>query len=150
VWVQENGMGENSRYHTIRRGPVSEGDGVTEERYISQAERARRLIDKGTAAWQRVQAYAMANDEQIDSVVLRGQELWLPHHETDGRRFGVTLVVSLHVPAADEEAVRSLVSAFLQALEKELSDDHGTLSIRVETGEKEAGVSSASAPGRSG
>jgi hypothetical protein len=105
---------------------------VAEVRYISQAEWARRLIDKGTAAWQRVQAFAMANDERIDSVVLRGQELWLPHHETDGRRFRVTLVVSLHVPSADEVQSRSLVSAFLQSLEQELSDDHGSLSIQVE------------------
>jgi len=106
---------------------------VTTERYISQAERARRLTEKATAAWQRLQAFALANDERIDSVVLRGQELWLPHHETVGRRFRVTLVVSLHVPVAAEAESRSLVSAFLRALEQELSDEEGSVSIRVES-----------------
>src|SRR5947207_9581006 len=71
---------------------------MTEARYISQAERARRLIDKAVLAWQRLQAFAMEHDEAVDSLVLRGQELWLPHHETDPRKFRVTLVVALHYP----------------------------------------------------
>src|SRR5689334_8558276 len=62
-------------YGSMKAPLASEGDGVTEERYISLAERARRLIDKGTVAWQRLQAFAMASDELIDSVVLRGQDL---------------------------------------------------------------------------
>jgi NAD(P)-dependent dehydrogenase (short-subunit alcohol dehydrogenase family) len=105
---------------------------VAEGRYISQAERARRLIDKGVAAWQRFQAFAMANDELVDSVVLRGQKLWLPHHETDRRQFRVTLVISLHFPVAAAQAARAAVTGFMEALSQELSDEEGTLVVRAE------------------
>ena len=105
---------------------------MPEGRYISQAERARRLIEKGITAWQRFQAFAMGNDELVDSVVLRGQELWLPHHETDGRRFRVTLVISLHFPPAAAKEARAAVAAFLEALSQELSDEEGTLAVRAE------------------
>jgi hypothetical protein len=113
---------------------AGEEDRVAEGRYIAQAERARRLIDKGIAAWQRFQTFAMANDELVDSVVLRGQELWLPHHETDGREFRVTLVISLHFPAAAIQAARAPVDGFLEALSQELSDEEGTLVVRAEAG----------------
>jgi hypothetical protein len=104
---------------------------VSEGRYISQAERARRLIDKGARAWQQFQTFAMSHDERVDSVVLRGQELWLPHHETEGRRFRVTLVVSLHTPDSAPEDAGQVVGEFLQRLEQEMSDDDGSLSVRV-------------------
>lgn len=105
---------------------------MSEERYISQAERARRLIDKGVAAWQQFQSFAMAHDERVDSVILRGQELWLPHHETEGRRYRVTLVVSLHYPADAPDDARQVVSEFLQQLERQSSDDDGTLLVSAD------------------
>jgi hypothetical protein len=101
-------------------------------RYISQAERARRLIEKAVTAWQRLQAFSMANDEIVDSLVLRGQELWLPHHETDGRKFRVTLVVSLHVPETAGDTARAAVGTFIRDLEQESTDENGSLAIRVE------------------
>ena len=105
---------------------------MTEARYISQAERARGLIDKAAAAWQRVQAFAMEHDEWVDSVVLRGQELWLPHHETDARKFRVTLVVDLHYPERPGDGPRATITRFLQQLEREFSDADGTLVVRTE------------------
>src|ERR1044071_842019 len=107
--------------------------GLAEPRYVSQAERARRLIDKGVSAWQQVQTFAMAHDEWVDSAVLRGQELWLPHHETDGRQFRVALVVGLHFPQAATAEGRAAVDAFLRTLEEQLLDADGSLSIRAET-----------------
>jgi hypothetical protein len=113
-----------------------------EARYISQAERARRLIDKAVSAWQRFQAFAMEHDELVDSLVLRGQELWLPHHETDGRQFRVTLVVSLHYPERGNAAARETVDAFIRKVEHEFSDDDGSVAVRqepvAERGEEEA------------
>jgi hypothetical protein len=107
---------------------------MTEPRYISQAERARRLIDKAVIAWQRLQAFAMEQDELVDSLVLRGQELWLPHHETDARRFRVTLVVELHVPVAAHPGASATVARFIERLEETLSDDQGTLAVRTADG----------------
>jgi hypothetical protein len=103
-----------------------------EGRYISQAERARRLIDKAVSAWQRLQAFAMEHDELVDSLVLRGQELWLPHHETEGREFRTTLVVSLHYPEQAGAAARETVDAFIRIIEQEFSDDEGSLAVRLE------------------
>src|SRR5438270_12383684 len=105
---------------------------MSEPRYVSQAERARRLIDKAVAAWQRLQAFAMEHDEWIDSLVLRGQELWLPHHETDGRQFQVTLAVDLHYPAGLDLSSQDMVAAFVRELEREFSDQDGTLVVRSE------------------
>src|SRR4029077_10577143 len=105
---------------------------MTEARYISQAERARRLIDKAVIAWQRLQAFAMEHDEVVDSLVLRGQELWLPHHETDARKFRVTLVVHLHYPERAEADARETIARLIQQLEKEFSDSDGTLAVRTE------------------
>jgi hypothetical protein len=105
---------------------------MTPPRYISQAERARRLIDKAVLAWQRLQAFAMENDEVVDSLVLRGQELWLPHHETDTRKFRVTLVVDLHYPADAGDHPRTVVAGFIQSLEAEFSDDDGSLVVRID------------------
>jgi hypothetical protein len=105
---------------------------VTEGRYISQAERARRLIDKAVAAWQRVQSYAMANDDLVDSIILRGHELWLPHHETEGARYRVTLVVSLHYPVGALVESREAVAHLIRQLEKEFSDGDGTLTVRAQ------------------
>ena len=106
---------------------------MSEGRYVSLAERARRLIDKAVAAWQRLQTFGMAHDELVDSLVLRGQELWLPHHETDPRRFRVTLVVSLHIPEGAAADAPAAIASFLQGLEHELSDEEGSLIVRAET-----------------
>jgi DNA-binding IclR family transcriptional regulator len=107
---------------------------VSEGRYVSQAERARRLMERGVAAWQQLQTFAMAHDETVDSVVLQGQELWLPHHETEGRRFRVTLVVGVHYPAEATEEARRAVAEFVHRLEQESSDEDGTLSVQAEEG----------------
>jgi hypothetical protein len=104
---------------------------MAESRYISQAECARRLIDKAVAAWQRLQSFAMQHDELIDSLVLRGQELWLPHHETDGSQFRVTLVVELHYPAGADAAHRDRVQAFIHEIEREHTDAEGSLVVRA-------------------
>jgi hypothetical protein len=104
---------------------------MSEARYISQAERARRLIDKAVAAWQRLQAFAMEHDELVDSLVLRGQELWLPHHETDGRQFRVTLAVSLHFPPGADSGAREPVARFIRELEQQFTDDEGSLVVRM-------------------
>ena len=106
---------------------------MSEPRYISQAERARRLIDKAVVAWQRLQAFAMQHDELVDSLVLRGQELWLPHHETDARKFQATLIVDLHYPEGTGDEARAAVAAFIRQLEDESSDADGTLGVRAET-----------------
>jgi hypothetical protein len=103
-----------------------------EGRYISQAERARRLIDKAVAAWQQIQTFAMEHDGLVDSLVLGGQELWLPHHETDGRQFRATLVASLHYPEQAGAAARVTVEAFIRKLEQEFSDADGSLAVRLE------------------
>jgi hypothetical protein len=105
---------------------------MAESRYISQAERARRLIDNAVAAWQRLQGFAMEHDELIDSLVLRGQELWLPHHETEGRKFRVTLVVELHYPPGVDAAQRDRVQAYLHEIEREHSDSEGSLAVKAE------------------
>jgi len=107
---------------------------MSEPRYISQAERARRLIDKAVVAWQRLQAFAMQHDELVDSLVLRGQELWLPHHETDARKFRATLVVDLHYPMGTDDEARAAVAAFIRQLEGESSDGDGAVAVRLETG----------------
>src|SRR5947199_3780280 len=100
-------------------------------RYISQAERARRLIDKAVPAWQRLQAFAMEHDELVDSLVLRGQELWLPHHETDGRQFRVTLAVSLHFPATAGSDAQETFASFIRELEQQFTDEEGSLVVKV-------------------
>jgi hypothetical protein len=121
--------GGRSRKVIERRGRA---DPVSEQRYISLAERARRLIDKGVAAWQRLQTFGMTHDELVDSLVLRAQELWLPHHETDAREFRVTLVVSLHIPESASPDAAAAIASHLQALEQELSDREGSLVVRAE------------------
>jgi hypothetical protein len=106
---------------------------MSQARYISQAERARRLIDKAVAAWQRLQAFSMEHDELVDSLVLRGQELWLPHHETNGRQFRVTLAVSLHFPGTEAEGAQESVARFVQELEQQFTDEDGSLAVQVES-----------------
>ncbi len=106
---------------------------MTEARYISQAERACRLIDKAVFAWQRLQAFAMEHDELVDSLVLRGQELWLPHHETDARKFRVILMVDLHYPERAGDVAREKVYRFIHKLEQEFSDLDGSLAVRPDS-----------------
>lgn len=105
---------------------------MSECRYIPLEQRAAALIAKGTRAWQEVQRLAMADDEPLDSVVLLGQELWLPHHETDGSLYGVTLRLAIHLPSVERHAKRVRVETYLHELEAALSDEQGRLSIAAE------------------
>jgi hypothetical protein len=105
---------------------------VSERRYVPQEERAARLIEKGVRAWQEIQRLAMAEDELLDSVVLLGQELWLPHHETDLAKFGVTLRIGVHYPEGNPAAAAQ-VSRFFRGLETQWSDAGGWLRIDAET-----------------
>ena len=108
------------------------GSAVSEPRYISPEQRAAWLIEKGVRAWQEIQRLALSEDEPLDSVVLLGQELWMPHHETDGSRFRVTLRIAVHYPAVEREAARERVEACFHELERELSNERGALGIATE------------------
>jgi len=105
---------------------------VSECRYIPLGQRAELLIDKGTRAWQELQRLAMEEDELIDSLVFLGQELWLPHHETEGREYHVTLRVAVHYPAGLEETAQARVVTAFCELESRFSDDQGGLRIAAE------------------
>ena len=102
---------------------------MSEGRYVSPDQRAAWLIDKGTRAWQEIQRLAMSEHEPFDAVVLLGQELWLPHHETNGRLFRVTLRIGVHYPEHGREAAEALVAECVRELCEELSDDTGELRI---------------------
>jgi hypothetical protein len=102
------------------------------ERYVPLEKRAERLIQKGTWAWQEIQRLAMSEAEPLDSVVLLGQELWLPHHETDGRKYLVTLRVAVHYPEATRAASQAHVEECFRELEERMTDDHGGLKIAPE------------------
>ena len=105
---------------------------MSEGRYVSLEQRAAWLIEKGVRAWQEIQRLAMSDDEPLDSVVLLGQELWLPHHETLGSRYRVTLRVAVHFPEADRAAAEERVEACFRELEERCSDERGTLKIAAE------------------
>ena len=102
------------------------------DRYISLEQRAEALIEKGRAAWQEIQRLAMAEDDLIDSIVLLGQDLWLPHHETDGRRFSTTLRIGLHLPAATQEAAEAELELRFREIEERFHDDQGFVRIAPE------------------
>ena len=106
---------------------------MSECRYVPQEQRAANLIEKGVRAWQEIQRLAMAEDELLDSIVLLGQELWLPHHETDPSKFGVTLRIGVHYPQASRESAEAQVSQFFRQLEAEASDGEGWLRIGPES-----------------
>jgi hypothetical protein len=112
--------------------PIREEEPVSESRYVPLEKRAGWLIEKGTEAWQRLQRLAMTEDELLDSVVLLGQELWLPHHETDGALYAVTLRIAVHYPAASRAAAEARVGAFFTQVEAELTDDRGQVRIAAE------------------
>lgn len=101
-------------------------------RYIPLEQRAERLIEKGVRAWQEIQRLAMAESEPLDSVVLLGQQLWLPHHETEGALYGVTLRIAVHYPHATRAAAEAEVTAALRELEARFSDDQGSLTIAAD------------------
>ena len=109
--------------------PVSDGEGL----YIPLEQRAAWLIEKGVRAWQAVQQFAMAHDDLLDSVVLVGQELWLPHHETEGTLYSVSLRVAIHFPDANRHAAAERVLEFFRDLEQRFSDDRGRLLVSAET-----------------
>ena len=102
---------------------------MSQGRYVSPEQRAAWLIEKGTRAWQEIQRLAMSEHEPFDSVVLLGQELWMPHHETNGRLFRVTLRIGIHYPAQVREEAEALVAGCIRKLCEELSDDAGELRI---------------------
>jgi len=102
---------------------------MSEPRYISLEQRAAWLIEKASLAWQEVQRFAMEADDLVDSVILLGQELWLPHHETDGSRFRVTLRLAIHFPAERRAEAETQVDAFLRRLEESMADERGTLAV---------------------
>jgi hypothetical protein len=94
--------------------------------YIPLEQRAAVLTEKGVRVWQEIQRLAMAHDELLDSVVLLGQELWLPHHETDGAKYSVTLRIAVHYPSPTAEAP---VREQFRELERRFSGDDGTVHI---------------------
>jgi hypothetical protein len=102
-------------------------------RYIAPEQRAAWLIEKGVQAWQEVQHLAMSEDELLDSVVLLGQQLWMPHHETDGALFRVTLRLAVHYPEAGRAAAEARVKGLLAELERKHSDDRGTVAFAADT-----------------
>jgi len=103
-----------------------------EGRYVPLERRAEWLIQKGIRAWQEIQRLAMSEEEPLDSVVLVGQELWLPHHETEGTLYRVTLRIAVHFPEPTRTASAAYVTACLRELEGRFSDDQGSLSIAAE------------------
>jgi hypothetical protein len=105
---------------------------MSESRYVSPEQRAAWLIDKGIETWQRIQRLAMSEREPLDSVVLLGQELWMPHHETDGRKFRVTLRVTVHYPEQECDVAEGHVRACFEELEAQLSDERGSVCIAAE------------------
>ena len=106
---------------------------MSECAYIPLEQRAARLIEKGTRAWQQLQQFAMAQDDLVDSVVLLGQGLGLPHHETDTRLYSVTLKVAVHFPDANRQDAVEQVLAYFQSLERDFSDETGSLLVSAET-----------------
>jgi hypothetical protein len=106
-----------------------------EARYVPLERRAEWLIQKGVRAWQEIQRLAMSEEEPFDSVTLLGQELWLPHHETEGARYRLTLRLGVHYPAASRAAAEELATRHFRELEAAFSDSQGTLSIAAEVRE---------------
>lgn len=101
-------------------------------KYIPLEQRAAWLIEKGRAAWQEIQRLAISEDELVDSIVLLGQELWLPHHETDGSRFGTTLRIAVHVPASAGERARAELRERFQDIEARAADERGFARVHVD------------------
>jgi hypothetical protein len=111
---------------------VEGAETMAEPRYISQEQRATWLIEKGVLAWQEIQRLAMEEDELLDSVLLLGQELWLPHHETRGAEYCVTLRIAVHFPEAHPESSAQRFTGFLRNLGEKMSDDKGRLTVDIE------------------
>ena len=106
---------------------------MEEPRYVAPEQRAAWLIEKGVQAWQEIQRLAMGEEELLDSVVLLGQQLWMPHHETDGALFRVTLRLAVHDPDDGRADAEARVKRFFEELERRHSDDRGTVAIAAET-----------------
>jgi hypothetical protein len=101
-------------------------------KYVPLEQRAAWLIDKGRSAWQEVQRVAMVEEELVDSAILLGHDLWLPHHETDGSRFGVTLRVAIHVPPGASGDASGRLSALFTGIEESRRDERGFVRIALE------------------
>lgn len=104
---------------------------MSECRYIPLEQRAAALIQKGVRTWQEIQRVAMAEDELLDAVALLGQELWLPHHETDASKYHTTLRVAVHLPA-ENRAAATEVEALFRELERRATDEQGGVRIAAE------------------
>jgi hypothetical protein len=105
---------------------------MSESRYVPLERRAEWLIEKGVRAWQEIQRLAMSDEEPLDSVVLLGQELWLPHHETDGTKYHVTLRVAVLYPEQGREAAEAQVNACFREIEAREADERGGLRLAAE------------------
>lgn len=105
---------------------------VSECAYLPLEQRAAALVAKGTRGWQDLQRVVIA-EELAESLLLRGQELWLPHHETDPAQFHVTLRVTAYLPPGDRSAAERLQQR-IAALEADSLDEAGHLRIDVSLG----------------
>jgi hypothetical protein len=101
-------------------------------RYAPLEVRAAELIARAREAWSDLQRLAMLEDELFDSLVLVGFDLWLPHHETDPSRFGVTLRVGVRYPEAGCGAVEARAASHLAEIGARRSGPEGTVRIAIE------------------
>jgi len=112
---------------------------MSERRYEPQEAHAARLIDKGVRVWQELQRLAMDENELFDSVVLLGQELWLPHHETDASLYGVTLRLAVHYPPGADSASEERAAAAMREIAARESDEGGRVTIQLEAHTRDGG-----------
>lgn len=112
---------------------------MSERKYEPLEAHAARLIDKGVRAWQELQRLAMDENELFDSVVLLGQELWLPHHETDASLYGVTLRLAVHYPPGTDSAAEEQVAVAVREIAARETDANGRLMIQLEAHTREGG-----------
>lgn len=105
---------------------------MSEQKYEPLQARAARLIEKGTQAWQEVQRLAMEENDLFDSVVLLGQQLWLPHHELDGSLYSVSLRLAVHYPPSASSVTEERVAQEVEAIAARQTDEHGRVAILLE------------------
>ncbi len=105
---------------------------MSECRYVPLESRAAVLIEKGVRAWQEIQRLAITEEELLDSVVLLGQELWLPHHETDPSRYHTTLRIGVHLPRDTRAAPETRIRSYFRELEARSTDEQRGLRVDAE------------------
>jgi len=101
-------------------------------RYLPLEQRAAALLAAGHAAWYDLQRLALEEDDVFDSLTLLGHELWLPHHEAEGREFRVTLRVAARYPEAGCGAVEARAAESFAAIEARHSGPEGVVRIALE------------------